>query len=74
MTELDKIKTALTAQIHALNGVSVGEDFTSEDKFMELEKEFLAFYDLFTEKWKDAKKQIRQENLWKKIKKLREKV
>jgi hypothetical protein len=72
--ELDKMKTALNAQIHALKGISIDEDFSSMDKFEELEKEFLAFYDLFMAQWKDTKKKIRKEILWNKVKKLREKV
>lgn len=65
------------AELHAVKGsqgLMVDEDFSSEEKFKELEKEFLAFYNLFNEKWKDAKKQIRKDVLWKKFTKLRDKI
>ena len=74
---LEKTKSLVQAQLHALQGergLTVGEDFSSIEKFEELEKEFVAFYELFEEKWKQAKKQIRKDVLWKKFKKTREKI
>ena len=65
------------AELHAVKGsqgLMADEDFSSEEKFKELEKEFLAFYNLFNEKWKDAKKQIRKDVLWKKFTKVRDKI
>jgi len=50
------------------------EDYKKEENFVELEKEFIAFYDMFIEKWKGAKKQIRKEMLWSKFKKVRAKI
>lgn len=75
--DLDKAKSLVQAQLHAIqgeHGLTVGEDFSSEEKFEELEKEFIAFYELFEEKWKLAKKQIRKDVLWNKFKKMREKI
>ena len=75
--DLDKAKSLVQAQLHAIqgeHGLTVGEDFSSEEKFEELEKEFIAFYELFEAKWKLAKKQIRKDVLWNKFKKMREKI
>lgn len=40
------------------------EDFTTKERFEELEKEFAAFYDLFEGEWKKARKRIRKDILW----------
>ena len=70
-------KNLVSAELHAIKGkqgLLDQVDFNSEDKFGELEEEFLAFYDLFVDKWKDAKKQMRQEILWSKFKRLKKKI
>ena len=40
------------------------EDFSSKERFEELEKEFAAFYELFEGEWKKARKRIRKDILW----------
>ena len=70
-------KNLVSAELHAIKGkqgLLDQVDFNSEEKFGELEEEFLAFYDLFVDKWKDAKKQMRQEILWSKFKRLKKKI
>ncbi len=66
----------VSARLHANTGKGElsEEDYSSEENFAELEREFTAFYDMFIEKWKSAKKQIRQEMLWSKFKKVRAKI
>ena len=39
--------------------------------FEELEKELVAFYDMFVKKWQEAKKKMRNDVLWKRLKKAR---
>ena len=63
-------KTLLKAELHGLRNkkglISDEEDFTSKEKFNELEEEFLALENLLKTKWKVTKKQIRQDVLGKK--------
>ncbi len=42
----------------------VEEDYTSEDRFNELEKEYRAFKNIFNKYWKNTKKRIRNDYLW----------
>lgn len=60
------------AQLHGLrqqHGLTAPEDdFTSKERFMELEAEFRAFEEFFETQWKYTKKRIRQEILGKKPK------
>ncbi len=75
--EINKKKDLISAELHAVKGskgLMEEEDFNSEEKFNELESELIAFYDMFVSKWQQAKKQIRQDVLWKKFKKIREKL
>jgi len=75
--ELTKKHDLVKAELHSVKGeqgLMDDEDFSSEEKFKELEREFVAFYDVFKAKWKDAKKRIRQDVLWKKFKKIRDQI
>ena len=75
--ELFKQNDLVKAELHAVKGekgLMEDEDFSSEEKFAELEREFVAFYDLFNKKWTVAKRQIRQKALWNKFKKIREQI
>ena len=75
--ELTKKHDLVKAELHSVKGeqgLMEDEDFSSEEKFKELEREFVAFYDVFKAKWKDAKKRIRQDVLWKKFKKIRDQI
>ncbi len=54
-------KTLLEARIKALGGEV--EDFTSREKFGQLEKEYLAFKSLYKAEWKKAKQKIRKDIL-----------
>lgn len=60
------------AQLHGLrqqHGLTASEDdFTSKERFMELEAEFRAFEAFFETQWKYTKKRIRKEILGKKTK------
>ena len=72
--KLRETKQLLSAELHAVKGskgLMDGEDFTSEESFEELEKELVAFYDMFVAKWKEAKKKMRNDVLWKRLKRAR---
>lgn len=47
-----------------LGRISILEDFTSREAFVELEIERKYFNEFFNEEWKKTKKQIRKEHLW----------
>ncbi|MGN0819167.1 MAG: hypothetical protein ACI4M6_02050 [Christensenellaceae bacterium] len=57
------------AELNALrqkNGLTTNaEDYTSKERFDELEEEFEAFFALFKDQWKQTKRRIRREILWK---------
>lgn len=65
-------RTLMQAQLHGLRQqhglITDEEDFTSKERFMELEAEFKAFEQLFETQWKYTKKRIRKEILGKKPK------
>jgi len=65
---LTKDNTLVRAQLHGLrqqNGLSADEDdFTSKERFEELEREFEAFKARFDGEWKKTKKRIRKDMLW----------
>ena len=44
--------------------ISPTEDFSSKERFEELEEEFAAFYELFEGEWKKTRKRIRKDILW----------
>ena len=74
---LSQKNVLMSAELHAVKGskgLMEEDELVSEEEFSELEKELIAFYDMFVEKWKQAKKQIRQDVLWNKFKKLRDRV
>lgn len=65
--ELNKFNELLEAEITSIK-VTKGdlipnEDYTSREKFLELEKQFNAFNRYFEEQWKMTKKQIKKEIL-----------
>ena len=49
---------------HKYGVIPNNEDFTSKERFEELEKEFAAFYELFEGEWKKARKRIRKDIFW----------
>lgn len=57
------------AELNALrqkNGLMTNaDDYTSKERFNELEEEFEAFFALFKDQWKQTKRRIRREILWK---------
>lgn len=61
-------KELAIAELRALrlehNLISPAEDFTSKERFMELEKEFEIFNKYFKEQWELTKKSIRKALLW----------
>ena len=57
-----------------LNGESDDADYSQKEDFEKLERQFSAYYEFFTEKWKGAKRSIRSEFLWQKAKYLRNKI
>ena len=65
---LTKDNTIVRAQLHGLrqqHGLMTSEDdFTSRERFEELEREYEAFLDLFEKQWKVTKKRIRKDILW----------
>lgn len=79
-TEHDKVsesKRLISAELHAIKGskgLMEEEDLTSEEAFVELEKELVAFYDMFVKKWSEAKKKMRNDVLWRRLKKARAKA
>lgn len=60
----------LSAELNAIryrNGLlKPCDDYTSKERFEELEREFLAFNDFFKKQWQKTKKQIRKLILWNK--------
>lgn len=71
--KLEEIRIQLSAELHGLrkkNGLILEtEDYSSREKFEELELEFLSFSKLFDESWSKAKKAIRKNVLWNHLKK-----
>ena len=67
--EEKNLKTIFKGQLHGLRNqyglMTDEEDFTSKEKFNELEEEFLALEKLLKSQWKETKKKIRIE-IWKK--------
>ena len=70
--ENQKARILAQAQLHGLRQqyglITEEEDFTSKERFLELEEEFRAFEQLFETQWKFTKKRIRKEILGKKRK------
>lgn len=71
--EIEKLKEQNSWIMAQLNGIraqhnltSSVEDYTSMERFNELENEFEAFAKFFRAQWSKTKKQIRKEILWKK--------
>lgn len=65
--ENDKERAFIAGQLRGLrleHGLDVGEDYTTKEKFNELEKEYEAFLKYFKNQWKLTKKQIRMSLLW----------
>ena len=66
---LDKQKTLLSAELHAVRQmhgmISASEDYTSKERFNELERELEALEQMFNEQWGHTKKRIRRDVLWK---------
>lgn len=60
--------TLVRAQLHGLRQqhglMSSEDDFTSRERFEELEREYEAFLDLFEKQWKVTKRRIRKDILW----------
>ena len=75
--ELTKDHDLLLAEFAAykrLNGETDENNYTAKEDFEKLERQFSAYYEFFCEKWKDAKKTIRSEYLWRKAKYLKNKI
>lgn len=49
---------------HKYGLIPENEDFSSKERFKELEEEFAAFYELFEGEWKKTRKRIRKDILW----------
>jgi predicted RNase H-like nuclease (RuvC/YqgF family) len=71
--QVDALEDQLTfvrAQLHGLrkkNGlISEEDDYSSREMFAELEKEYAAFRRFFEGQWKQTKKNIRKNTIWKK--------
>lgn len=73
LAQAESEKTLLAAQLNGLRrqyGLTTAtDDYTSKERFAELEKQYAAFGQLFEEQWKGTKKRIRRELFWKKDKK-----
>ena len=65
---LTKENTIARAELHALrqkHGIKTDmDDFSSKERFEELEEEYKAFTKLFENEWKKTKKKIRKDILW----------
>ena len=65
---LSKENTLVKAQLNGIRHehglMTDSEDFSSKERFEELEREFEAFYSLFESEWKKTKKKIRKDILW----------
>ncbi len=75
--KVSKNRELLSAELHAVKGskgLMEQEDFTTQESFEELEKELVAFYDMFVKKWQEAKKKMRNDVLWKRLKRVRKAV
>ena len=75
--KVTKEKDLVSARLHGVqkqNGIEIDGDFTNEESFAELEREFMAFYDMFNEQWKQTKKKIRKDAFWKKLGSLRDEM
>ncbi len=59
-------KGELDAIRYKAGALTPSNDFTSRDRFLELEEEMKSFYDFFEKQWKLTKKQIRKDILGKK--------
>lgn len=72
MKEEEDKRYAVQAQLHGLKEqyglLSADEDYSSKERFGELEREREAFNSFFKKQWKTAKKQIRLKYLWQKNK------
>ena len=70
MDALEDQLTFVRAQLHGLrkkNGLIAEEDdYSSREMFAELEKEYAAFRRFFEGQWKQTKKNIRKNTIWKK--------
>ena len=68
--EMTRIKDLAVSELDAiriLNGEKTpSEEFTSKERFKELEREFEAFNTFFKAQWAITKKEIRKQLLWKK--------
>ena len=66
--KMDEERRLTQAQLHGLrqkyNLIPAGEDYTSKEHFLELEREFAAFEKFLNKQWKDTKKRIRKRVLW----------
>ncbi len=75
--KITKDRDLLKAKVIALmklQGDIVEDEYGDKQSFEQLEKEFLAFYDFFENKWTEAKRNIRNNMLWNKIKNIRKKI
>lgn len=75
--ELEKERDLLNAKMIALKklqGEEIEGVYDDKQTFEQLEKEFFAFYEFFESKWADAKRSIRQNLLWNKIKSTKKKI
>ena len=54
-------RAELTSIKYKNGTIKPNEDYTSREKFLELEEEFKAFNDYFEKQWSMTKKQIRKE-------------
>ncbi len=70
ISKLSEEKSWAMAQLNGLraqnNLISDTEDYTSMERFTELEEQFEAFSKFFRSQWAKTKKRIRREILWKK--------
>ena len=68
MEELEEQMRFIQAQLHGLrekNGLITPEDdYSSKERFAELEQEYEAFRRFFDKQWKHTKKKIRKRSLW----------
>ena len=69
----DLLKSQMIA-VRKLENEAIEDNYNDKQSFEQLEKEFIAFYDFFESKWTDARRNIRQDLLWNKIKNIRKKI
>lgn len=75
--EVVKKRDLLKAKVIALmkvQGEEVEDVYNDKRSFEQLEKEFVAFYEFFEQRWGEAKRNIRQNLLWSKIKNIKKKM